>query len=159
MKKNGTEKECKSDISSIIISDIKETEKIKTPTSDTKPYESIRVSLTEDELIKNANTISRILIADLNNTKKELSELRNELSNCKDLYHQSDKDKAVLEECLQHITIGFEIYDICLAIGSILVGGGIPSNSYPLILIGLLLMISAVITKYQLKRRLRSSTE
>lgn len=96
--------------------EVKEPEKaIETPKA-RRAFSKVRRELSEEELSSPA--VHRLLLDEIDQLEQQVVEL----SEFRDRFHKTDKEKAVLEERLR-ISIASEIiFGVCLTIGAALIG-------------------------------------
>jgi hypothetical protein len=116
-------------------------EQPKTP----RAYSALRRELTEDE--GSHPVVHRLLLNDLDRLEQEVSVL----TGLRDKYHESDRDKAVLEEKLKCKKTSELLQDASLGVGFLLLGLVPSLGLQQLILIvtvaGAILIITAIATK------------
>ena len=110
-----------------------------------KPYSKLRRELADDDLSNPA--VQKLLISEIDKLESRVCEL--ELIETK--YHETDKDKAVLEEKLRTYNSMEVLYSFCLAIGSGLLGFAsmfeVEKKGWIFIVSGSILIIGGILSK------------
>lgn len=120
------------------------------------PYSNIKRQITETDLESPA--VQRILLSEVDKLQDKTSELEEVLRSksssydtLKDDFHESDKDKGILEEKLKRNKSQEILYSFCLTSGSIIIGLAKTVWTHDLgeifLGIGLFLIIGGIITK------------
>ena len=114
--------------------------------SSNKPFKKINHDLSEKDLASTG--VRKLLLNEIVKLEFNVSNL----SEYREKYHETDKERIRLEEKQKHYFSHEALFSLCLTIGALLVGltpsmNGENSNSDITLGIGIALIISAVISK------------
>lgn len=120
------------------------------------PYSNLKREISEEDLKTPA--VQRILLSEVDKLENKVYELENllneknyEFSHLKELFHNKDKEKDILDEKFKTSTSQEVLYSFCIAAGSAIIGFSkvVWDLGYGqiFIVVGLFLIIGGIISK------------